>query len=227
MWRVACVISIPRRRRSRGTRAAPVAREEAEGYAGMQVDTRYQDGERSARRWTREEYERIVEAGVLGPEDHVELIDGEILVVSPEGPRHASTIDLTRRALERAFPASFFVRPGHPLAADDRSLPEPDLLVVPGDPGDYLDRHPAPADGVLLVEVSNTSLGFDLDRKLRLYARAGLPEYWVIDLVNRCVHVHREPTGDGFRSTARVAPPGMLQPLRAPAAIDLAEILRP
>lgn len=193
----------------------------------MQMDTRQPDGERLPRRWSRDEYERMVGAGVLGPEDKVELIDGEILVVSPEGPRHASTIDLARRALERVFPAAYFVRPGHPLAADDASLPEPDLLVVPGDPANYLDRHPGSEDAVLVVEVSNSSLPFDLDRKLRLYARAGVPEYWVIDLVNRCVHVHEDPLGDAFRRVTRIAPPGVLQPLRAPAGVELSEILRP
>lgn len=192
----------------------------------MQMETRHTDGERVPRRWTRFEYERMVDAGVLGPEDRLELIDGEILVVSPEGPRHASTIDLTRRALERVLPQGFFVRPGHPLAADDRSLPEPDLLVVPGDPADYLDRHPGPEDAVFVVEVSQSSLAFDLERKLRLYARIGVPEYWVIDLVNRCVHVHREPAGESFRSTTRAMPADAVRPPFATAAIPVSEILR-
>ena len=167
----------------------------------------------------------MVEAGVLGPEDKVELIEGEILLVSPEGPRHSAVADIVRRELERSFGDGYTVRPAHPLAADDRSEPEPDLLVVPGRPEDYLDRHPEPSHAVLLVEVSKTSLGFDLGRKRRLYARAGVPEYWVVDLVNAAVHVHLDPAGDDYRAVSRHGREERLTPQRAASPIDVATIL--
>ena len=179
----------------------------------MEMDS--QTGERPARRWTRAEYDRIVEAGILGPADKVELIEGEILVVSPEGPRHVAAIGELADALRGSFGSGFWIRLGNPVALDDESEPEPDLLVVPGEPRDFRDHHPGVADAALVVEVSQSSIAFDLGRKLRLYARAGVPEYWVLDLVHGCVHVHRDPAGNTFRDVTRHERGSSMRPLRA------------
>ena len=143
------------------------------------------------RKWTREEYDRMVEAGVLSPEDHVELIDGEILQVTPQGSRHATAISLCQRALAIALSDGYLVRSQLPLALDDISEPEPDIAVVPGFPRDYRDAHPA--SGLLIVEVADATLEFDRERKGSLYARAGIAEYWIVNLIDEQLEVYRGP----------------------------------
>lgn len=167
----------------------------------------------------------MAEVGILGPDDHVELIEGEILVMSAEGPRHVAEIGAAAEELRGAFGASYWIRLGNPFAVDNRSEPEPDLLVVPGGPRDYLEEHPTPEESALVVEVSHSSLSFDTGRKLRLYARARVPEYWVIDIPNGCLRVYRDPRGDGFSSEERYERGASITPLRATAPVLVANIL--
>ena len=188
------------------------------------MDSRIDDG-RPVRRWTRQEYDRMVDAGILGPEDHVELIEGEILVMSAEGPLHVAEVGAAAEALRPAFGPAYWIRLGNPFAVDDHSEPEPEILVVPGKPHDYRERHPSPDDAALVVEVSHSSLSFDLGRKLRLYARAAVPEYWVIDILNTCIHVYREPSREGFMTSLRYARGSTIKPLRAGAIVDVSKIL--
>ena len=192
----------------------------------MEMEGSRVDDGRPARRWTREEYDRMAEAGILGPEDNVELIEGEILVMSAEGPLHVAEIGAAAEALRPAFGTSDWIRLGNPFAIDDHSEPEPDLLVVPGSPHDYRTRHPSPDEAALVVEVSHSSLSFDLGRKLRLYARATVPEYWVIDIPHECIHVYRAPLGDGFSSATRHERGSTIKPLRAGGPpVDVSQIL--
>src|SRR5262245_20020766 len=130
------------------------------------------------RRFTRDEYERMIVAGIFGPEERVELLDGEILYVSPQESPHATGISLTLDALIRAFGDSFYVRCQLPLALDPHSEPEPDITVVRGRPRDFRDHHPETA--LLVVEVADSSLAHDRRRKGSLYARAGIEEYWIV-----------------------------------------------
>lgn len=144
------------------------------------------------RRWTREEYDRMVEAGILTTRDKVQLIEGEIVEMSPQTPPHvATTHHLLHRVLGSLFPTAPHVRHQAPLALSDRSEPEPDLAVVPGAPQDY--RHVHPATALLLVEVSLSSLTYDRTTKAHVYARARIPEYWIVNLRDRCVEVYRDP----------------------------------
>ena len=115
------------------------------------------------RKWTRVEYERLVEAEILGPDDRVELLGGAMIEKEPQYSPHATGIQLVQRALTEAFGAGWVVRPQMPVALDDESEPEPDVAVVPGDPRDYRDAHPT--QPVLVVEVALSRLGFDRDRK--------------------------------------------------------------
>ena len=188
------------------------------------METRTDDG-RTARRWTRREFERLYERGVLGSDDRVELIEGELLVVSPEGPYHSASLGEAHRALIRAFGKRYAVRPQNPLTIDEYSLPEPDLLVVPGRPMDYRDEHPGPSVAVLCVEIANSSREFDLGRKLRLYARAGVPEYWVVDLLEQCIHVHRLPARSGYRKSFLRTRGASIRPLRAARSVRVDDIL--
>jgi Uma2 family endonuclease len=126
------------------------------------------------RRWSRAEYDRMIDAGVLTTEDHVELIDGEIVTMTPQKSRHATAVWLAQIAIGRAFGEPFGVRTQLPLALDPGSEPEPDIAVVTGSPRDYSDEHPSTA--VLIVEVADASLAFDRTVKASLYARAGIPD---------------------------------------------------
>ncbi len=139
----------------------------------------------------RARYERLVEAGVFDRDDRIELLDGLLVAREPQGGRHAAAVTLVRVALEKAFGRGFHVREEKPLALDERSEPEPDIMVVPGRPRDYLDAHPSRP--VLVVEVADTSLALDRLRKGALYARAGIADYWIVNLIDEVLEVYREP----------------------------------
>jgi Uma2 family endonuclease len=174
-------------------------------------------------RMTRVRYDRLVDVGIFGPEDQVELLDGLLVARKPQGWRHAAVVVLVRAALEKAFGSAYHVREEKPIALDDQSEPEPDAVVVPGQPRDYLDAHPSrPA---LIVEVAETSLAIDRLRKGSLYARAEIAEYWVVNLVDEVLEVYREPVRapsghdhwkyDSVRLLRRYA---VVTPLAAPRA---------
>jgi Uma2 family endonuclease len=142
-------------------------------------------------RMTRVRYDRLVDVGAFGPEDRVELLDGLLVAREPQGGRHATAVALVRAALERAFGRAYHVREEKPIALDERSEPEPDIAVVPGRPREYTSAHPSrPA---LVVEVADTSLALDRLRKGGLYARAGIADYWVLNLIDEVLEVYREP----------------------------------
>ena len=139
--------------------------------------------EGKTRRWRRVEYERLIEAGFFPPGDPVELVGGQLLVAEPQGSGHFAAIRAVEEALRAVFGAGWEVRGQGPLALDEESEPEPDVAVVPGSFRDYAVEHPARP--VLVVEVSESSLAVDRDHKGSLYARAGLADYWVVNLVDR------------------------------------------
>ena len=175
------------------------------------------------RKWTRLEYDRLVEADILGPEHRIELLGGEMIVKEPQHSPHATAIQLVQRALDPAFGPGWSVRPQLPIALDEESEPEPDVCVVPGDPRMY--RHAHPERPVLIVEVSLSRLGFDRERKGSLYARAGIADYWIVNLPDRRVEVYREPVADsaapfGWRygRVITLGPDERVSPLAAPAA---------
>jgi Uma2 family endonuclease len=143
------------------------------------------------RRWSRLEYDGMIEAGILTSDDHVELIDGEIVSTTPQKSRHATAVCLAEIALRRAFGEQVIVRTQLPLALDPASEPEPDVAVVAGSPRDYRDEHPSTA--LLILEVADASLAFDRQAKGRSYAQAGIPEYWLLNLVDQVLEVHRGP----------------------------------
>ena len=176
------------------------------------------------RLWARAEYDRLVAAGVFGPGDRVELLEGEIIEMSPEKSRHAAAVDLALEALRRAFGPAYTIRVQHPLAVSDTSEPEPDLAVVPGTARDYVDHHPTGA--ALVVEVSDTSLEYDRTRKARTYAQAGIADYWVVNLVDAVLEVRRDPGLDGYASLSRLKSDAAVSPLSAPSArVAVADLL--
>jgi Uma2 family endonuclease len=174
-------------------------------------------------RMTRVRYDRLVDAGLFGPEDRVELLDGLLVVREPHGGRHATAVVLVRAALEKAFGRTHFVREEKPIALDDRSEPEPDVVVVAGRPRDYRDAHPS--QPVLVVEVADTSLALDRVRKGGLYARAGVADYWVLNLIDEVLQVYREPVrassaryGWKYDSVGVLSREAHVTPLAAPRA---------
>lgn len=182
------------------------------------------------RRWSREEYEKMIETGIFPSGTRAELLDGEIFSMTPQKRRHAAAIRATEEALRIAFGHGFDVQVQLPLALEPSSEPEPDLSVVPGSWRDYADMHPSSA--VLVVEIADTSLEHDRDRKGNLYARAGIADYWIVNLPERRLEVYREPAqsrrtlyGWTYR-TVQYYPPGkQISPLAVPdrkiAVVDL------
>jgi len=183
------------------------------------------------RRWKRLEYERLVNKGVFEPGERVELIDGLLVVAEPQSSPHYTAIRLVERALARAFGEGWDVRTQAPIALDDASEPEPDVAVVRGELRDYVEAHPA--DPVLVVEVALTNLASDRVHKSSLYARAGRPEYWIVNLVDRVLEVYREPTpspsapyGWDYGTMEALGPGDSVSALSAPAArITVADLL--
>ena len=166
----------------------------------------------------RAEYDVLVGAGVLEDEP-VELLEGALVRVSPQLEPHARLVALVNRHLARGLTDDWLVRPALPFVADDLSEPEPDIAVVPW-PRD--DRHPRTA--ALLIEVSYSSLGKDLGVKARIYARADVAEYWVIDLAEEVVHVHTGARGERWTS---VVQQGFDEPLTAAGVrLVLSDLLR-
>ncbi|HET7344087.1 MAG TPA: Uma2 family endonuclease [Methylomirabilota bacterium] len=150
--------------------------------------------EARTRRFTRAEYDRMIELGVLGEDEPIELIGGELMVAEPRGAPHYTAVVKTARALQALFGPAWYVRAEGPIGLDDESEPEPDIAVVPGTPDDYSRAHPSrPA---LTVEVSDFTLALDRRHKGSLYARAGLEDYWIVNLGDRVVEVYREPIAD-------------------------------
>lgn len=141
--------------------------------------------------WTREEYDRLVATGIFHPDERLELVNGEILTMSPQGSLHATAVRLMEEALRTGFGHGFDVRVHMPLALGPHSEPEPDLAVVVGTPRDYRTAHPHTAS--LVVEVADTTLSYDRNTKATLYACAGIPEYWIVNLLERQIEVFHEP----------------------------------
>lgn len=174
-------------------------------------------------RWTRRQYEHMVEAGVLTTDDRVELIDGRIVPMSPQNSRHATSVEMTRRALEPVCPASALVRAQFPLAIGEASEPEPDLAVVPGSIEDYIDQHPSEA--LLVVEVADSSLAKDRERKRLLYAQHDIPEYWIVNLVDQHLEIYRDPASGDYKSKTTLERRDTVTPLFIDTGFPIADLI--
>jgi|SRR6185369_34723 Uma2 family endonuclease len=172
------------------------------------------------RRWNRAEYDRLVDLGVFDNEP-LELIGGQLIVAEPKGEYHSSAVNAVEYALRAVLPVGWIVRTQAPVSLDAESSPEPDVVVVPGRPADY--RHAHPARPPLAIEVSDSSLAFDRQQKGSLFARAGLEDYWIVNLVDRVLEVHRNPAADAsavfgwrYRSIVVLGPDAVVVPLAFP-----------
>ena len=168
------------------------------------------------RRFTRAEYYRMAEVGILGERDRVELIQGEIVEMSPPGRHHRAFVNNLNRLLSRRLPEHVVVSVQNPLPLGHDTEPQPDLAVLRGRDVSYKEREAWAADALLVIEVADTSLTYDRSTKRRLYAAAGIPEYWVVDCATETVEVHRGPGPDGYRDVNLVAGVATLRPQAFP-----------
>ena len=182
-------------------------------------------------RWTRHQYDRLIDHGILDEDDPVELLDGLLLVKEPQASPHRTSVLLVAKELERAFGDGWFVQTQSPIVLDDRSEPEPDVCVVRGSPRDYAEAHPR--HPVLIVEVAQSGLRLARGRKAVVYARARITDYWIVNLVDRVLEVHREPARPGparrqwgYAATETLGADSSVTPLAAPdAVIRVADLL--
>ena len=169
------------------------------------------------RRFTVDEYHRMAEVGIFQPGERVELIEGEIVQMSPIGPRHAGcVINATRLFITRLGDRAV-VSPQNPLVIQPRSEPQPDLLLLRPRAVSYSREYATPADVLLAVEVADATVRFDRLVKARLYARASIPEFWLFLTADASVEVYRAPGADGYASVTAHGSGQILSPLAFPA----------
>ena len=172
----------------------------------------------------RAEYDALVASGAFRNE-RVELLNGALIPMSPIGPPHSSAV---QKLMERLLPALLgraTVRAQSPFAANEFSEPEPDIAVVPQDDNAYANRHPSQA--YLVIEVADSSLDRDRDAKLRVYAASGVPEYWVVNLRERCIEVYVAPAGCTYTSVIRVESGQSVHPQHFPdVGVSVSDVIR-
>ncbi|HEV8683316.1 MAG TPA: Uma2 family endonuclease [Actinomycetota bacterium] len=177
-------------------------------------------------RFTVEDYHRMAEAGILGEDDRVELIEGEIVEMPPIGSPHGGTVKALIHLFSKRVGDRALVAAQDPVRLSDFSEPQPDLMLLRRRPDFYRDAHPTPADVLLLVEVADTSAAYDRSVKVPLYAHAGIPEYWLVDLERGVVEVHRSPAGDRYGEVLELAAGARVAPVSlADVELDVGEIL--
>ena len=157
-------------------------------------------------RFTVDQYDRMVRDGTISEDDPVELLDGIVVRQMPKGPRHDASLARCRRQIERILPAGWYLRLEGSVRIPDYNEPETDLCVVRGDSDDYTDRHPDPGDVGLIVEIAESSLPRDRGEKRDNYGRAGIPVYWIVNLVDRQLEVYAHPVAGTRTGGAYPAP---------------------
>jgi len=169
----------------------------------------------------RDEYDKLIALGAF-EDERIELLEGALVEMSPPGPPHSSAVDMLTMLLVPALVGRAIVRVQGPFAAERISEPEPDLMVMPL--GDYTSSHPEQAQ--LVIEVSESSLRKDRGIKQRIYARNGVADYWIVNLVERVVEVYREPAGDRYASVQRFLPGASITLLAFPdVAVSVSSVI--
>lgn len=153
--------------------------------------------------FTVDDYHRLAQVGVLGEDDRVELLDGQIVEMTPIGPDHAGCVDALNALLSRLVAGAAIVRVQNPVVLGAHWEPQPDLTLLRPRPDGYRTAHPGPEDILLVIEVADTSLESDRDVKLAHYAATGIPEAWLVDLEHDRIEVHRDPGPEGYREVRK------------------------
>ena len=178
------------------------------------------------RRFTVDEYYRMAEVGILTENDRVELIEGEIIEMSPIGLRHSLSVAALNNALMRGIGDRALMWSANPVRLVPDTEPQPDVVFIRAPLSRY-SQHPGPADILFLVEVSDTSYRFDRHVKMPLYARSGVPEAWIVDLTRDVREVFRQPSPSGYGSTQRIERGGTVAPLAFPDVVLAATEILP
>jgi Uma2 family endonuclease len=169
----------------------------------------------------------MAETGVLRPDARVELLDGEIIDMSPIGPFHGGVVGRLTRLFTLQAKNRWLVWPQNPLRLADDSEPEPDVMLLKLSPDDYTNHHPRPEDVFLLVEVADASLTTDVEKKLPTYGRAGVSEVWIVNLNDETVEIYREPELNGYVSKTVLRAGEQARPTAFPdVVVDVAELLK-
>lgn len=158
------------------------------------------------RLFTAEEYHRMADAGILVEDDRVELIEGKIVRMSPIRSRHAACVLQLNMMFNQQAGNAALVNIQNPIQLDDYSEPEPDVALLRPRDDFYRNAHPTPADVLLIVEVADTSDAYDRSTKIPLYARAGIPEVWLVRLLKNVVERYTDPAGDRYQTVRQAAP---------------------
>jgi len=177
-------------------------------------------------RFSAEEYHRMAGAGIFGEDDRVELIDGDIIEMSPIGWKHVSDVNRTAHVFSQALGHRAIVQVQSPVGLTSRSEPQPDIVILRWRDDFYPDG-PGPEDTLLIVEVADTSLRYDREEKALVYARAGVPEYWVEQVNRRSLLVFRDPSPDGYRTVRELRGDEPVNPLAFPDLVVTARLLLP
>lgn len=148
---------------------------------------------------TAAEYERMIEAGIYTENDRIELLNGEIIQVMPKGPKHAYFNETAAELFKEKLGNNVDVRSQNPIRLDDFSEPEPDVVLAKPPRKNYLENHPTPADILLVMEISDTTLAYDRDDKASAYSRNGIGQYLLLNLNNETIEDYREPSADGYQ----------------------------
>ena len=162
------------------------------------------------------EYDRMGEAGIFGPDERVELIEGELVAMAPIGSYHAGVVGGLNRRLAIQVGERAFVWVQNPIHLDDHNEPQPDVSLLHPRQDEYRNALPVPGDVLLVIEVADSSLAFDRTVKANLYARSGIPELWIVDLGGARTWVFRDPSPEGYRSVTEAARGTVLEPSRLP-----------
>src|SRR5579884_2187984 len=178
-------------------------------------------------RFTVAEYQRMGETGILPVKARIELLDGEIIDMSPIGPFHSGVVARLTRLFSSKEKDRWLVWPQNPITLDEHSEPQPDLALLKPAADDYTKRGPFPTDVFLLVEVADSSVGFDQENKIPAYGRAGIPEVWIVNLNDQTIEIYREPNFTGFGSTRILRAGDKASPSAFPDVIvDVSELLK-
>jgi Uma2 family endonuclease len=176
--------------------------------------------------FTVDDYHRLAECGILGDEDRVELIDGQVVPMSPIGPQHAACVDRLTRLFSRTAAQSAVIRVQNPLTLESRAEPQPDLALLRLPIERYAAAHPRPDDVLLVIEVADASAEYDREVKIPLYARAAIPEAWLVRLPSDLIEVYRRPSPRGYADLRTVGRGDTLTPLALEGiALEVNEIL--
>jgi Uma2 family endonuclease len=177
------------------------------------------------RRFTVDDYYRMAEAGILRTDERLELLEGEIIEMSPIGGPHAGCVTALSNWLVPALLGRAVVRIQQPIRLSSRSEPEPDVAVVRYRDDLYRGGHPEPKDVLLIIKVADSTLAYDLRRRLPLYAAAGIPEVWIAEVGSRQVRACREPQGRRYRQVEIISGNGTLSPVAFPdLVLKVAEV---